>query len=177
VPLPGRGADVTGGFPLWIIYLVSGIIIAFIAVVVIVLLWTLISSISPVKKERLLVRRVPDRTPDERHDEEVLAAVDAGLEDLSDMDADPRRAVIACWLRLERAAAAAGTPRERGDTSTDLVIRLLSAHPVSRVMLEALAAVYREARFATHPIGEYERQTALNALRQLRAELAGAVDA
>ena len=41
---------------------------------------------------------------------EVVAAVDAGLLDLDDADPDPRRAVIACWVRLEQAAAAAGTP-------------------------------------------------------------------
>ena len=29
---------------------------------------------------------------------------------------DPRRAVIACWVRLEQAAAAAGTPRQVGDS-------------------------------------------------------------
>src|SRR5690606_38054872 len=34
---------------------------------------------------------------------QLLAAVDAGLADLSDTDSDPRRAVIACWLRLEEA--------------------------------------------------------------------------
>ena len=52
---------------------------------------------------------------------EVVAALDAGLVELDDADADPRRAVIACWVRLEQAAAAAGTPRAAGDTSTDLV--------------------------------------------------------
>jgi hypothetical protein len=150
---------------------------AFIAAVVLILLWTLIRAFSPVKKERLLVRRAPGAAPQERHEEDVLAAVDAGLEELSDLDADPRRAVIACWVRLEAAAAAAGTPRERGDTPTDLVVRLLAAHSVSRPQLEAFAGVYLKARFATHPVGEDDRHTALDALRRLRAELAGAVNA
>jgi hypothetical protein len=58
--------------------------------------------------------------------EELVAALDAGLEELSDTDRDPRRAVIACWVRLEQAAAAAGTPRHPGDSPTDLVGRLLA---------------------------------------------------
>jgi hypothetical protein len=103
---------------------------------------------------------------------EVLAALDAGLEELSDTDTDPRRAVIACWVRLEHAAANAGTVRQVGDAPADLVNRLLSGHRVSRPVLDRFAAVYREARYATHTVDEQMRQIALGALRQLRSELA-----
>jgi hypothetical protein len=103
--------------------------------------------------------------------EEVIAAVDAGLSDLDDDDRDPRRAVIACWVRLEQAAAAAGTPREPGDTPTDLVVRLLAAHQVSAQMLYPLADVYRLARYATHTVDATMRTRARAALQQLRAEL------
>ena len=89
-------------------------------------------------------------------------------------DADPRRAVIACWVRLEQAAAAAGTPRQPGDTSTELVGRLLREHQVSADVLEAFAAVYREARFAPHEVDLGMRDQARAALRRLRDELDGA---
>lgn len=123
--------------------------------------------------------------------EEVVAALDAGLADLSDTDADPRRAVIACWVRLEQVAAAAGTPRQIGDTSTDLVTRLLTRHGgdagtagftgeqsgvgertgVSADVLAAFAEVYRQARYATHTVDERMRAQARAALERLRAEL------
>jgi hypothetical protein len=103
--------------------------------------------------------------------EQVLAAVDAGLVELADDDADPRRAVIACWVRLEQAAAAAGTPREPGDTPAELVTRLLEAHRVSSGVLYALAEVYRIARYATHVVDAGMRDQARGALGQLRAEL------
>jgi len=103
--------------------------------------------------------------------EDVLAVVDAGLTELDDSDADPRRAVIACWVRLEQAAAAAGTPRAPGDTSTDLVGRLLAEHQVSAGVLYALAEVYRLARYATHTVDSAMRDQARAALRQLRTEL------
>ena len=109
--------------------------------------------------------------------DEVLAALDAGLDELSDTDADPRRAVIACWVRLEHAAANAGTVRQIGDAPGDLVNRLLAGHRVSRPVLDRFAAVYREARYATHTVDERMRQTALSALRQLRGELAAGVQA
>ena len=97
--------------------------------------------------------------------------MDAGLADLDDADADPRRVVIACWVRLEQAAAAAGTPRDVGDTPTELVTRLLAGHAVSAAVLYRLAEVYRLARYATHTVDESMRDQARAALGQLRAEL------
>jgi hypothetical protein len=101
----------------------------------------------------------------------VLAAVDAGLSDLDDADTDPRRAVIACWVRLEQAAAAAGTPRQVGDTPAELVTRLLAGHAVSPGALYPLAEAYRLARYATHTVDPTMRDQARAALGQVRAEL------
>jgi hypothetical protein len=110
-------------------------------------------------------------TPPDQAREEVIAAVDAGLSDLDDADTDPRRAVIACWVRLEQAAAAAGTPRQPGDTPAELVTRLLAGHDVSAAVLYALAEVYRLARYAAHTVDAHMRDQARVALGQLRAEL------
>lgn len=109
--------------------------------------------------------------------EAVVAALDAGLVDLSDTDTDPRRAVIACWVRLEQAASAAGVPRQVGDTPTDLVTRLLRGGTgvVSAEVLAAFAQVYREARYATHSVDERMRAQARSALERLRAELTAGV--
>jgi hypothetical protein len=83
--------------------------------------------------------------------------------------------VIACWVRLEEAAAAAGTPRQPGDTPTDLVTRLLAEHRVSAALLARLAQVYRRARYATHSVDESMRGDARDALQRLRADLAAEV--
>jgi hypothetical protein len=156
--------------PAWLSWAVTAICLAVFVTVIVALLWVLV-------RDRLVQRRrplavdpgqLPTPAETERH---VRAAVDVGLADLDDADADPRRAVIACWLRLEAAAAEAGTPREVGDTSTDLVARLLADHMVSADVLAGLAAVYREARFATHAVDETMRDQARSALRQLRDEL------
>jgi hypothetical protein len=79
--------------------------------------------------------------------------------------------VIACWVRLEEAAAAAGTPREPGDTPSELVLRLLGEHQVSAPVLYQLAEVYRLARYATHTVDTTMRDHARAALGQLRDEL------
>lgn len=107
--------------------------------------------------------------------EELVAALDAGIEELSDTDRDPRRAVIACWVRLEQAAAAAGTPRHPGDSPTDLVGRLLNEQRVDAAVLAALLTVYREARYATHTVDDRMRVQARSALERLRADLGAGV--
>jgi hypothetical protein len=121
-------------------------------------------------RQRKLPEVAPAPAPVARED--VLAAVDAGLTELDDSDTDPRRAVIACWVRLEQAAAVAGTHRAPGDTSTDLVGRLLAEHQVSAAVLYAMAEVYRLARYATHTVDSAMRDQARAALGQVRAELA-----
>ena len=149
---------------------------AVVLAVVVLVVWVL------VRDGLRRVRRRPVTYSDDPHRpapnaDEVVAAVDAGLTDLSDTDGDPRRAVIACWLRLEQAAAAAGTPRQVGDSPTDLVARLLHAHQISADVLAALADVYREARYGTHAVDARMRNQAREALQRIRTELTAGVGA
>jgi hypothetical protein len=132
-------------------------------------------------RDRLMARATvaPVADPEQvrrRVREQVQAAVAEGLSDLDVSDADPRRAVIACWARLEAAAAAAGTQRRPGDTSTDLVERLLVEHDVTASVLAEFAAVYRQARFAPSVIDARMREQARAALIQVRDELVRRVD-
>lgn len=161
--------------PGWVAKAALGVCLALVAVVIGLLVWNLLRA--------ALRRRGGTMPPEEegaaptRAADEVVAALDAGLLELSDADGDPRRAVIACWVRLEQAAAAAGTPRQVGDTPTDLVTRLLRGHDISGVVLARFAEVYREARYATHPVDEGTRGQARSALQRLRAELTAGVAA
>jgi hypothetical protein len=168
VPKQATDSGSSHQLPTWIGNVVAGLCLAFVAVVVGMLIWYMLRDRFRVRSAPLVSQ--PD-TPAPARTEEVVAALDAGLDRLGDRDSDPRRAVIACWVRLEEAAAAAGTPRHPGDTSTDLVARLLVAHQVSRPVLDEFAAVYREARYATHVVDERMRAAAVRSLSHLRAEL------
>ena len=86
---------------------------------------------------------------------------------------DPRRAVIACWVRLEQAAAAAGTPRQPGDSPTDLVTRLLARARGSSAGRAGRLRRRSTARPGTPrtPVDDRMRDQARAALRRLRAEL------
>jgi hypothetical protein len=156
--------------PAWLTSLALGLCLLAVVAVVLALVWVMLRDTMSVRRGALAVEEGEASSLRPRT-EDVVAALDAGLSDLSDTDRDPRRAVIACWVRLEQAAAAAGTPRHVGDTPTDLVLRLLGAHRVDRGVLDRFAGIYREARYATHVIDDDMRDQARSALRQLRAEL------
>ncbi len=155
--------------PDWLLTLLTYLFLAILAAALVAVLW-------------LIARNRASSRPGEIDEpraapvaaaEEVVAAVDAGLSDLSDTDLDPRRAVIACWVRLEQVAAAAGTPRQASDTPTDMVTRLLAAHQVDANVLAAFADIYRRARYATHAVDEQMRGQARAALERVRSALTG----
>lgn len=175
-----------GGSPL-VRYIVTGIVVALAAVLVGLVLWLLLrwahrlwqrlrSRLAQPHWLRMRTlpggehRAAPAPAPPAAEDEELLAAVDEAVQRSSDT-ADPRQAVIACWVRLEEAAAAAGVPRHDTDTATDLVVRLLRTRDVSEPVLSALAGAYRRARYAWHPVDEQMRREARSALQRLRTEL------
>ncbi|GAB3963218.1 DUF4129 domain-containing protein [Plantactinospora veratri] len=176
-PTRSAGPGQPGDFiPHWVSYLGAVLCGAVVVAVLAALVWALARDL--LRRRRGLARPGARKLRSAQETaQEVVAALDAGLVDLSDSDADPRRAVIACWVRLEQAAAAAGVERRPGDTPTDLVTRLLGAgRPVSADVLAAFADVYREARYATHTVDERMRAQALAALRRLRTELTSPVD-
>ncbi|MGW0433004.1 DUF4129 domain-containing protein [Micromonospora sp. NPDC003197] len=148
-------------------------VVAGVAVLAVVVGLLLRGVVRDLRRRRDIWRAGSDgRRSSARTTRDVVDALDAGLVELSDDDVDPRRAVIACWVRLEQAAAAAGLPRQVGDTPTDLVTRLLRGRTtVSADVLAAFAQVYREARYATRTVDERMRSQARSALQRLRAEL------
>lgn len=163
----GRGFEV----PIWLVFGLFGLIAA-VAVVVAVLAIASNVRFGSRFSRRSLRRAERPVTQAAAVGDEVVAALDAGLSELDEADSDPRRAVIACWVRLERAAAAAGTPRLPGDTATDLVLRLLEGHQLSGTVLTGFADVYRLARYAVrHEVDESMREQARAALWRLRGEL------
>ncbi|MGC5330789.1 DUF4129 domain-containing protein [Micromonospora sp. DT62] len=182
IPVEPRdaGQATQASIPQWIATVAIVLLGLAILVVFGYLTWTLVRGAIR-RTTRALPAQRSRRTP-EGTAREVAAALDAGLEELDDRDTDPRTAVIACWVRLEQAAAGAGVPRLAGDTPTDLVTRLLRGDPsvgipaiASADVLAEFAHVYREARYATREVDERTRDQARAALRRLRGELTVAV--
>ncbi len=84
----------------------------------------------------------------------------------------PRNAIVQCWLRLEQDVASVGLVRREADTSAEFTERVLATYAVDSRAIHDLAALYREARFSQHPLGETARAEALDALDRLHTALA-----
>jgi hypothetical protein len=173
VGTPGPAAEATGGLPEWVGTAALAVLGVAAAAVIGLVVWAILRDQTR-RRRRGRLRGLPERT-EVRTAEDLVAALDAGLEELSDTDRDPRRAVIACWVRLEQAAAGAGTARHPGDSPTDLVGRLLREQRVNGQVLAALLEVYRQARYATHTVDDQMRAQARSALQRLRADLGSGV--
>ena len=83
----------------------------------------------------------------------------------------PANAVVAAWVRLEDAVRGAGLRDDDSRTSTELVTSVIRGLGVRQAPLDQLAALYREARFSRHPVGEDARARAGEALREIQADL------
>ncbi len=92
------------------------------------------------------------------------------------LDGAPRNAIVACWLRLESTVAAAGLQRDDAETSTEFTTRLLASYSLDAQAVDRLAALYREARFSDHAMGETDREAAVAALDAIHESLRANAD-
>jgi len=97
---------------------------------------------------------------------DVAAAVSDAREELHETlrRGSPRNAIVACWVRLERAVADAGIAPRPSETSSELTTRVLSERALDAGAIGRLAGLYREARFSEHALGEADRERAIVAL-------------
>ncbi len=98
------------------------------------------------------------------------AAVDDSVEDLR-AEPDPRRAIVRCYARFERAAAASGVERKPWSTPMEFMREALRRLPLPRTAVPTLTGLFELARFSHHPLGPSERDRALAALDEIRTAM------
>jgi hypothetical protein len=98
------------------------------------------------------------------------AAVDDSVEDLR-AEPDPRRAIVRCYARFERAAAASGVERKPWSTPMEFMREALRRLPLPRTAVPTLTELFELARFSHHPLGSGERDQALAALDEIRTAM------
>lgn len=105
--------------------------------------------------------------------EEIAAAVtaDAAEQRAALERGEARNAIVACWSHLEELVERHGFERDPADTTAEFTARVLSHYPVAPQAIDGLSALYREARFSTHDMGESERAAALGSLDEIHAGL------
>lgn len=151
---PGRTAG-GGGFvvPGWLPWTVLGIVVLGVVLGAVVLV---------MRRERPEVSTA-DSTA-------ARAAVQAALGAL-DTDGDPRRAVIAAYLAMQRTLAEHGVTRSAAEAPREYLRRVLVESSASEREARTLTGLFEEARYSTHPVSEGVRERALSALRSLQDRL------
>jgi hypothetical protein len=101
----------------------------------------------------------------------LQTAVEESLDDLR-AEADPRRAIVRCYARFERAAASSGLERRPWLTPAEFMREVLARLPLPRAAVPTLTGLFERARFSDHALGASERDRAVEALREIRGALA-----
>lgn len=121
------------------------------------------------------LRRTPVPQPASTYrpaEHDVLAdAVDSGRRALLD-GTDARAAVIACYAAMEASLARSGVARRASDTPQDLLERAAGSGLLAGRHATDLTALFREARYSTHPMDHTHRDRAAGALDAIAAQLA-----
>ncbi|MGP5099421.1 DUF4129 domain-containing protein [Brachybacterium alimentarium] len=157
-PEPRSGGS--GHLPL-ILLIVAGTALAGLA------LWVVI-------RMRRLARPAPPLAAEPAEEEltaqQALAALEDARSHLSTV-VNAHDAVIAAWLALERAIAEAGVTRHPSRTTLEFVVEVLGTLDLDRGSLDRLAHLYRRALFDPEPLGEPDRDEALDLLDHLTTGL------
>jgi hypothetical protein len=103
--------------------------------------------------------------------EALSDVLDETLDDLR-AESDPRRAVIAAYVRMERSLAAHGFPRRRFEAPHEYLGRVLSELSGGRLAAARLTALFERARFSPHEIDAGMKAEAIEAIESLQADLA-----
>jgi len=101
---------------------------------------------------------------------ELADMLDVTIDDLR-AEADPRRAVIAAYARLERVLAAHGEPRRESDTPEEHLARVLGRLDVDRRATRRLVDLFVRAEFSPHVVDAAMKDEAIDALVRVRDEL------
>ncbi|GFG53194.1 hypothetical protein CQY20_11720 [Mycolicibacterium agri] len=102
----------------------------------------------------------------------LARAAEVGLAEAGDLSREPREAIIACYAAMERELANSPdvVPRE-SDTPSEVLARAVEHHALRADSATQLVELFEEARFSAHVMTEAHRESAVQILRLVLAEL------
>ncbi|ABM11029.1 MULTISPECIES: DUF4129 domain-containing protein [Mycolicibacterium] len=107
---------------------------------------------------------------------DLARAAELGLAEMGDLSRDPRQAIIACYLAMERELEKSpGTIPQESDTPSEVLARAIERHALRADTGIELVDLFEEARFSPHVMNEGHRADAVRALRQVQHQLQAAI--
>ena len=105
--------------------------------------------------------------------EDLAASIGDAIDDL-EAEPDARRAVIAAYARMEAVLARNGLRRRPSETPVEYLRRILLGLTARGDSVSRLTALFEQAKFSRHEIDATMKHDAIQALRDIRADLQGA---
>ncbi|WP_280235586.1 DUF4129 domain-containing protein [Nocardia cyriacigeorgica] len=106
----------------------------------------------------------------------LARAAEMGLAAMSAPGQDPRTAIIACYVAMERGLSAARSAAPLvSDTPMEVLARAFEHGALHDASARELVALFEEARFSPHSMLEWQRMRAEQLLRIVLADLQGEV--
>jgi hypothetical protein len=103
---------------------------------------------------------------------DLARATEVGLAEIGDRSRDPREAIIACYVAMERELEKSpGTIPRVSDTPTEVLARAVDRRVLHAASATALVELFEEARFSPHVMNEGHRDAAVSALRRVQDAL------
>lgn len=162
-----------GALPSWIVALLPFVGVLLIVLVAIVVMFVRVARPFPKfgwLRMRLWKVQPVDPLP-EVMERELAIDMEAARSALS--SGNPRNAIVACWIQLERDAAEVGLSRMSAETAAEYVERVVAVSSIDTAPIRELAALYREARFSLHELSDHDQARALDALHRVEISLRG----
>ena len=105
---------------------------------------------------------------------DLARAAELGLAEMGDLNRDPRAAIIACYLAMERELEKSpGTVPQDSDTPSEVLARAIEHQALPAGSATVLVDLFEEARFSPHVMNEGHRADAMVALQTVQRELQG----
>jgi len=115
-------------------------------------------------------------TADDHQERSRMRAVTLVLRDDLESIEDPKAAILAAYDHLRMDLEEQGVAPRPDDTPRRVVVRALDLADMPRAAIVELVAIFEEARFSTHPIGQDHRGRALDALDEVERVLQAPAD-
>jgi len=108
----------------------------------------------------------------EARSESLTRAATLGLAAVGDLSREPRHAIIACYVAMERELGNVpdAIPQDF-DTASEVLARAVEHHALQTDSAVPLVDLFAEARFSPHVMNEGHRDSAMRALQLVLAEL------
>lgn len=115
---------------------------------------------------------IPATADESSTGENLVRAAELGLARIVDRSREPRAAIIACYVVMERHLGAVPDIAPRAfDTPTEVLARAVEHHALPADNATRLVELFTEARFSAHLMTERDRADAIVALRRVLDEL------